>query len=206
MPVQKRRLRDFPEIMDAERAAVLDDRVAQPKSAIDCAIVSRAAKAVCGVTHYEIHQWIHEATFALLDVEERGEEVEDDAWERAERQDIERRACVGSDLFEGPAHRTTAEVLAFYDLIGWDPTNEYGQVLRVAETLIFPFLAAAKGAGPARFPDEGTETARLWAERLAARPKPKSTGAPTPPISEEERRRRNAQARNSNVWRPARSG
>lgn len=93
-------------------------------------------------------------------------------------------------------------MLAFYHSIGWDPTNEYGQVLRIAANLAFPFLAASKGAGPARFPEEGIETARLWAEKVAAKLSPKALLPPTEPITEAERRRRNEAARNSTVWRP----
>lgn len=205
MAVQLRRLRDFPEVMDAERAAVLDDRVAQPNAMLDSAVLNKAAKALCGATALEIHHWINEASLALSDREERDEVVDEEAWDRAALQDEERRGLVGGDLFDLP-RRTDAEILAFYTLIGWDPTNEYGQVLRIAENLTFCCLAAAKSAGPARFPEEGVETARLWAEKMAARPRPRRSGAPAQPISDEERRRRDAEARNSNVWRPVRTG
>jgi hypothetical protein len=197
-----RRLRDFPEIMAAEHAAILDHKVTEPIAVLEVEAVVKATRAVCGADHIEIHGWINEATFALADREGRGEEVGEEAWDRAEAQDEERLAIVGRDILDEPKDRSDAAMLAFYHSIGWDPLNEYGQVLRIAANLAFPFLAASKSAGPARFPEEGTETARIWAEKVAARPQPKIRSAPTPVLTEEESRRRNAEARNSTVWRP----
>lgn len=192
-----RRMRDFVEIMDAERAAILNLQLTRPDATMHPVYV-KATKALCGATLDELFNWCNEASDALSDREERGELISAEEWDRACELDSEREELIWPE--DSPRPRCDADVLNFYQSIGWDPTNEHGQVLLVAANLVYPFAAASKAAGPARFPEEGAELALAWGEKLAARSKRPLTE--TPPITDEERRRRNAEASKSTVWRP----
>lgn len=193
-----RRMRDFPEIMDAERSAILDPAISLRGADFHPAIM-KAAKAVCGVTAWDVHAWCNEASQAISDREQLGEILSVEVWEEAYRKDDER-----SNLFCAPDETmptSDADVLSFYRSIGWCPLNDRGQVLLVAANLVLPFKAAAISAGEARFPEPGTELARAWGEKIVATPRRRL--GETPVISEEERRRRNAEARCSTTWRPS---
>lgn len=198
-----RRMRDFAEIMDAERAALIDPSITTMQAMTESQLLAKVAKAICNVTYEEISVWARSERSALEALEDSGFVVsaEDwrDAWEKSDAKAEMLRPNYGD--VDDPAG-FDAEVIKAYRAIGWDATNELGQVLLVAANLLVPFMAAANGVGEARFPEEGSETAKAWAAKITLKPKPKAPSAPTPIITEEERRRRNAEARNSTVWRP----
>lgn len=160
-----RRLRDFPEIMDAEAAAVLDPSIAATSAISDAPVLNSAAKAVCGVGYEEISAWCRSERDALTALEEQGFVVSDEDWFEAWDKYDEKQAKLlpSYDDIEDPAG-FDAEVVKAYRSIGWDATNERGQVLLVAANLLVPFMAAANGVPNARFPEEGSEIARSAAD------------------------------------------
>ena len=170
-----RRLRDFPSIAAWEAAALFDRNLATDAAGVDGRF-DEASIAVFGVT--------------LADLWARIPEREDDEPSWGE-------ALYGAD-----------GQVAMFARHGWDVTNEFGVELLVLGHFAWQLLAAIRGELGASLPDRETLSADAWERQLtqdAVRPRKAATATTkSEPLTDEERRRRNAEAKASNVWRPPR--
>lgn len=193
-----RRLRDFPEVRDLELAAVIDPRLGTRDERFHNDRLDAVARALFGVTAVEVSQWAFSPLDDLDDRVEDGQEVTEAEADAAVAEYERRQEILLEDWEDG------RDTLSQGARLGWDLRNEYGQALLVADNLFPVLLAAVRGAAGARLPAEGVETLAAWEAnlRVEVRP-PRRTSAPTPPLTEAERKRRDQEARSSTVWRPS---
>ena len=190
-----RRLRDFPEVRDLELAAVIDPRLGTRDERFHNDRLDAVARALFGVTAAEVSQW---AFKPLDDFDDRVEEVTEAEAQAAVAEYERRQEILLEDWTDD------GDTLSQSARLGWDLRNAYGQPLLVADNLFPVLLAAVRGAAGAKLPAEGVETLAAWEANLRGEVKPpRRTSAPTPPLTEAERKRRDQEARSSTVWRPS---
>ena len=175
-----RRLRDFPSIAAWETAALFNRHLATD-AAGDDGLFDEASIAVFGVTRDDVSD-------EIAGIDDPESEDDEAAW--------------AEEFYDESGQ------VAMFARHGWDVTDEHGAEMLVLGHFAWQLLAAIKGELGASLPDRETLSADAWERQLTQKvisPRRSSAAtAKTAPLTDEERWRRNAEAKSSNVWRPPR--
>ena len=188
-----RRLREFPSVRKLEDQAILDPNFSRQEGFYDR--IDAITTDLFGVISEDVEKWLGAFVY-----DEDGyfvDYIEDEAYKLRVRELY--RDCVIYD-------RSSQQLAAYCSRNGWDVCSDEGLPLILLDYLEHPLLAAIAGVAGARLPEGGSEDLAVWeAKFLRGSTKPGSrVRSQTQPISEDERQRRNKEAKLSTVWRPQR--